>query len=86
MSQGVGLASCLPKTRLASDLIGFDVKTMLESNTGQPSWGLMGMLERANLVGGVCKIHSLPNMGTTVEFSLPITSGEIHESNPSIAG
>lgn len=66
--------------------IGFDVKTMLESNTGQPSWGLMGMLERANLVGGVCKIHSLPNMGTTVEFSLPITSGEIHESNPSIAG
>ena len=65
---------------------GFDVKRVLEPNPDQPSWGLMGMMERANLVGGTCVIRSIPSIGTTVEFLLPISSGEPNESHPLIVG
>jgi signal transduction histidine kinase len=62
---------------------GFDFKRVLEPNPSQPNWGLMGMLERARLVGGTCNFHSILSIGTTVEFSLPITPGENNESDSS---
>ncbi len=34
--------------------------------------GLIGMEERAHLLGGTCRIESLPERGTTVTIHLPI--------------
>jgi PAS domain S-box-containing protein len=36
------------------------------------SIGLLGMKERAELLGGICEICSKPGMGTTVEVRLPV--------------
>lgn len=38
---------------------------------GQHALGLLGMKERAHLVGGSCTIFSVPGIGTTVEVRLP---------------
>ncbi len=39
--------------------------------------GLMGMRERARLLGGVCSIESRPGRGTTVRLRIPLQHGEI---------
>ena len=38
--------------------------------------GLMGMRERARLLGGVCSIESRPGRGTTVRLRIPLQHGE----------
>ena len=38
--------------------------------------GLMGMRERARLLGGVCSIESRPGRGTTVRLRIPLRHGE----------
>ena len=38
--------------------------------------GLMGMRERARLLGGVCSIESRPGRGTTVRLRIPMQHGE----------
>jgi signal transduction histidine kinase len=48
---------------------GFDVADTLES-AARPSWGLLGMMERATLIGGECQIVSQPGSGTRVRVSL----------------
>lgn len=39
--------------------------------TGRPSWGLLGMRERASLMGGSVNLISKPGKGTTVEVVIP---------------
>lgn len=39
--------------------------------------GLMGMRERARLLGGVCSIESRPGRGTTVRLRIPLRHGEV---------
>lgn len=52
---------------------GFDVSMMLmQSPNGKPSWGLLGMQERAALVGGNCEIISKLSEGTCVEVTVPL--------------
>lgn len=46
---------------------GFKVEPFLDRKTENPGWGLLGMIERATLIGGTCKISSLMGMGTRVE-------------------
>lgn len=46
----------------------------------RPSWGLIGMRERANLLGGSCEITSLPGSGTRVEVFIPY-NGSTKEKN-----
>lgn len=47
---------------------GFDVEPALDQRCSKrPCWGLLGMIERASLVGGTCQIRALPGSGTTVE-------------------
>jgi signal transduction histidine kinase len=50
---------------------GFSVEDVLE---GDPTncLGLLGMIERANLVGGECKIISTPGEGTNVEVQFQL--------------
>jgi signal transduction histidine kinase len=52
---------------------GFDPNVVLNKKPGQPTaWGLLGMVERASLVGGACNIFSHPGKGTIIEVSVPI--------------
>jgi two-component system sensor histidine kinase UhpB len=56
--------------KIADDGCGFD--------PSRPSTGLgiLGMRERANLLGGTLTIHSSPGKGTTVQAMLPMASNE----------
>lgn len=63
---------------------GFDVNATLH-NTARPCWGLLGMIERAALIGGECHISSLPDVGTIVEVVAPLK--ERNDGNdPSVVG
>jgi signal transduction histidine kinase len=56
--------------------IGFDVEnTINKRGTERPCWGLIGMLERAALIGGTCVINSTPEKGTIIEVTVPIIRG-----------
>lgn len=49
---------------------GFDAEKTLNKDVSQPHWGLLGMIERAALIGGSCRITSQPGEGTCVEVSV----------------
>jgi PAS domain S-box-containing protein len=51
------------------DGIGFDTAPAWD---GQKGMGIIGMRERARLVGGTVKIISQPSQGTTIVFSIPL--------------
>ena len=53
---------------------GFE-PALLQSET--QGIGLMGMRERARLLGGVCSIESRPGRGTTVRLRIPMQHGEV---------
>jgi signal transduction histidine kinase len=55
--------------RVADDGAGFDASDLPRSAPGH--LGLTSMRERAEMAGGWCNVHSLPGVGTTVEFWLP---------------
>ena len=48
---------------------GFDAS---ESFTAPRGWGLAGMRERVESVGGEFRLVSLPGLGTTVEVVIPL--------------
>ena len=50
---------------------GFDVDATF-NNLDRPCWGLLGLKERAALVGGECVIISRPAAGTIIEVSVPL--------------
>ena len=52
---------------------GFE-PALLQSET--QGIGLMGMRERARLLGGICSIESRPGRGTTVRLRVPMQHGE----------
>lgn len=52
---------------------GFDPRTLTE--TGRSSWGLLGMEERANLLGGKWELESSRGNGTSVRVRIPYTEG-----------
>jgi signal transduction histidine kinase len=55
---------------------GFNTDVVLKKKPGRPTaWGLMGMVERAALVGGTCNIFSHPGKGTLIEVNVPIIGG-----------
>lgn len=59
---------------------GFDTNVVLAKKAGKPTaWGLLGMVERASLVGGTCNIFSHPGKGTLIEVNVPII-GEIQNA------
>lgn len=51
---------------------GFDPEAALATrDAGRAAWGLMGIAERASLVGGASEISSRPGEGTTVRLTVP---------------
>jgi len=70
---------CQPKHVFVSvrdDGIGFDLDTVRTRQTRRPPLGLVGMQERAALVGGEVSIQSRPGQGTLIEARLPLESEE----------
>ncbi len=63
-ADGVGLS-------VSDDGRGFDVPTALAGEDGRAAWGLLGIQERASLVGGTAEIISAPGQGTTVNITIP---------------
>lgn len=55
---------------ISDDGIGFNVK----ETAGKVTLGLVSMRERALMMGGVYKIHSIPGEGTTVLLKVPLIS------------
>jgi signal transduction histidine kinase len=55
---------------------GFNTDEVLKKKAGgTTAWGLLGMVERAALVGGICNIFSHPGKGTLIEVAVPIIGG-----------
>jgi len=57
--------------RVSDDGQGFD----LESAQSGYSYGLLGMSERARLIGGTLQVDSSPGAGTMVSINLPLDGG-----------
>lgn len=57
---------------IQDDGAGFDAERRLQNATHGASFGLVGMRERAALVGGHCRIESTPGHGTSITARLPM--------------
>lgn len=64
---------------------GFDVDATL-NQTARPCWGLLGMIERATLIGGECHFVSEPGVGTIVEVLAPLKDGKYGENSSAAGG
>lgn len=74
---------------ISDDGQGFDIeRVMVDRN--RPSWGLLGMQERASLLGGQVVIESEPGKGTTVKMMIPYQatsdSSEVTDADSSPIG
>jgi signal transduction histidine kinase len=54
---------------------GFDDK-MLSQDPSQRNLGLLGMAERAALIGGTFQVQSKPGTGTLVQICVPLSLSE----------
>ena len=74
------------RLEVADDGVGFDRSTM--QTAARPSWGLIGMQERASLLGGTFDINSYPGSGTRVSVYIPYDSKseEVDHENTPVAG
>ena len=59
---------------MEDDGVGFDVRTILRASKDRPCWGLLGMMERAELIGGSLDLNSEPGKGTRVEVAVELPS------------
>lgn len=66
--------------RVEDNGCGFDVNRQ-ETDGNRPSWGLLGMNERATLLGGEYHIKSRPGSGTSIEVTIPYQPEEITRDN-----
>ncbi len=58
---------------IGDDGVGFDVDVLTQSGKYRTHLGLIGMEERAALVGGRIKLESAPGAGTQVRVHLPLS-------------
>jgi signal transduction histidine kinase len=66
----------LLQLKIVDDGNGFDLAEIEGRAQEEASFGLMGMRERAALVGGRVQIISSPNKGTAVQVSLPLHASD----------
>jgi signal transduction histidine kinase len=62
---------------IIDDGIGFEYEAMMISGHQSCCLGLLGMVERASLVNGVCEIQSTPGKGTGVCVRAPVQLEEV---------
>jgi len=58
--------------QVEDDGIGFDLWRRFSSTGAKVSAGLLGMKERAELLGGTLTIHTSPGGGTRVAAEIPV--------------
>jgi len=68
----IGVEDGAARLTIADDGRGFDVEEAHERTRRQPSLGLIGMEERATLLGGSLDVVSRPGAGTEIRVSLPL--------------
>jgi signal transduction histidine kinase len=68
--------------KVEDDGCGFDVKAAAGWNDGRPRFGLLGMQERVELVGGDLEIRSAPGFGTQVIARVPLSIATQENNNP----
>jgi len=68
--------------RITDDGVGFDVGQALQEAAHGASMGLLGMQERAALVGGTIEIASAPAQGTAIRVRLPLAPIHQTEEEP----
>ena len=71
----LSLSETLASLQVEDDGQGFNVDATLKAGMQHPCWGLLGMMERAALVSGTCKINSQPGAGTLVEVQVKLKPG-----------
>ena len=57
------------------DGVGFDASALAQSGDQGRGWGIMGMQERAALLGGALQVLSEPGNGTRVKVTVPLEGG-----------
>ncbi|MCG7852015.1 MAG: PAS domain-containing protein, partial [Methanosarcinaceae archaeon] len=60
---------------IEDDGVGFDVETVAQRPPEEHGIGLLGMRERALVLGGLTKIDSQSGMGTRITVSIPLGNG-----------
>ncbi len=68
----VGLEQGEVRIEIEDDGKGFDPATASQRED-RPAWGLMGMCERVEILGGTAHIDSAPGQGTRVEVRIPLS-------------
>jgi signal transduction histidine kinase len=63
---------------------GFDPEQALQRNGRNAGWGLLGMRERASLIGGQAAVESSPGQGARIRVTVP-TSRELIRVKDSLA-
>lgn len=69
------------RLEIRDDGRGFDPQTVFAATGNERPWGLLGMQERAALVGGTVEISSQPGQGTTVRISIPLPVSEMEQTS-----
>jgi signal transduction histidine kinase len=64
-------ADCF-RCRIADNGVGFDLASLPQPQGIGGGFGLPGMVERAESVGGEVEVSSAPGRGTVVAFTAPI--------------
>lgn len=70
----IKLRSGLLHIKIKDNGQGFDFTAVQNSLNGFRKFGILGMSERADLMGGVINIESIKDCGTTIKISIPVTS------------
>ncbi len=65
---------------------GFDPKVILYNKRPHTGWGLLGIQERALLLGGQCEFDSAPGQGTRIRVRVPLQMEVKDEPNTLAAG
>jgi len=68
---------------IRDDGCGFDVELAVEEALSRKRLGLLGIQERALLVGGTAKVESAPGLGTSLRLEIPLLDDYVNiEDNP----
>jgi signal transduction histidine kinase len=67
----VGVEGGVLRIEVEDDGRGFD-PTAVAQRDSRPHWGLMGIRERAEILGGTAEIDSSPGQGTRVSVRIPL--------------